>query len=155
MAGIIEFLFGYKVQEWTQGTFAFQTPLGPISIAGAVAVLILVVLILYRRTTARATPGLKTVLILLRSAVLVILLLCLLQPILTLSSARPRESYIGLLIDSSRSMTIRDMERSRSRGEVATDILYGDDGLIAQLRQKLHFGRFRFRPQCPAHLRSR
>jgi len=135
MAGIIEFLFGDKVQEWTQGTFAFQTPLGPISIAGAVAVLVLVVLILYRRTTARATPGLKTVLILLRSAVLVILLLCLLQPILSLSSARPRESYIGLLIDSSRSMAIRDMARSRSRGEVATDILFADDGLIAQLRK--------------------
>jgi len=68
MAGIIDFLLGDKVQVWTQGTFAFQTPLGRIPIAGAVAVLILVVLILYRRTTARTTPWLKTVLILLRSA---------------------------------------------------------------------------------------
>jgi uncharacterized membrane protein len=144
MAGIIEFLFGYKVHVWTQGTFAFQTPLGQVSIAAAVAVLILAVLILYRRTTAPATPWLKTVLILLRSTALIILLLCLLQPIVTTSSTAPLESSVGLLIDSSRSMTIRDMERSRSRGEVATDILYGDGGLIAQLRKNFTLSIFGF-----------
>ena len=144
MSGIIEFLFGYKVHVWTQGSFAFQTPLGRVSIAVAVTGLILAVLILYRRTTAPATPWLKTVLILLRSAVLVILALCLLKPMVTTSSTRPLKSYIGLLIDSSRSMTIRDMQRSRSRGEIATDILYDDDGLIAQLQKNFTLGIFSF-----------
>ncbi len=144
MAAIIEFLFGDKVHVWTQGTFAFQTPLGRVSIAGAVVVLILAVLILYRRTTAPARPWLKTVLILLKSVALILLLLCLLQPIVTTSSTSPRKSYIGLLIDNSRSMTIGDMERSRSRGEVARDILYGDDGLIAQLRKNYSVGIFGF-----------
>ena len=144
MSGIIEFLFGYKLHVWTQGSFAFQTPLARISIAVAVAGLILAVLILYRRTTTPVPPWLKTVLILLRSAVLIILLFCLLLPIVTTSSTRPLESYVGLLIDNSRSMAVRDMERSRSRGEVATDILYNDDGLIARLQKNFTLGSFSF-----------
>ncbi|MBW2408725.1 MAG: hypothetical protein JRF72_02930, partial [Deltaproteobacteria bacterium] len=144
MAGIIEFLSGNKMPEWIQGTFAFQTPLGHISIAVAVAVLVLAVLILYRGTTTPVPPRLKTVLILLRSAVLIILLFCLLQPIVTTSSMRPLETYVGLLIDSSRSMAIRDMERSRSRSEVAMEILYGDNGLIARLQKNFNLGIFGF-----------
>lgn len=144
MAGIIEFLLGHKIQAWAQGIFSFQAPLGRVQIMGAVAVLILVVLILYRRTTARATPRLKSVLILLKSAALTILFLCLLQPIVTTSSVRPQESTIGLLIDNSHSMTIRDMAQSRSRGEVATDLLYGNDGLIDQLRESFTVGIFGF-----------
>jgi uncharacterized membrane protein len=144
MASIIEFLFGHKIHDWARGVFSFQAPLGYLQIMGAVAVLILVVLFFYRRTTARATPRLKTVLILLKSAALTILFLCLLQPIVTTSSVRPQESTIGLLIDNSRSMTIQDMERSRSRGEVATDILYGNDGLVDQLRKNFTVGIFGF-----------
>lgn len=144
MAGISEFLFGQMADAWSPGSFAFQAPLGTFAILGAAALLILIVLILYRRTTAPATPGLKTALILLRSAALVILLLCLLQPIMTMSSVRPRESYIGLLIDNSRSMSIEDMERSLSRGEVARDMLYGEDGLIEKLQKNFTLRIFGF-----------
>ena len=135
MAGIIEFLLGHTTDVWTRGTFAFQAPVGRIAVAAGLALLIFIVLILYRRTTASVTLTLKTVLILLRSVALVILLLCLLQPVVTLSSARLREGYIGLLIDNSRSMSIRDTEQSRSRGEEATELLYGENGLIEQLQK--------------------
>ncbi len=144
MAGIIEFLFGHTTDVWNQGNVAFQISAGPIAIVAGVALLIFIVLILYRRTTASATLKLKTVLILLRSVALVILLLCLLQPIVTLSSARPRESYIGLLIDNSLSMSIRDTEQSLTRGEQAADVLYGEDGLIERLQKNFTLRIFGF-----------
>ena len=135
MAGLMEFLFRHAADVWTQGNFAFQASLGRVGIAGGVVLLIFLVLLLYRQTTAPAAPELKAVLILLRSAALVIVFLCLLQPILTTSTARPRESYVGLLIDSSRSMSIRDMEQSVSRGEEAKELLYGEGGLIERLQE--------------------
>ena len=144
MAGIVEFLFGHTADVWTQGNFALQAPLGRFTIAVGVALLTLAVLILYRQTTAPAPPRLKTVLILLRSMALIILLLCLLQPIVTISSPRPRESYLGLLIDSSGSMSVRDMQQSLSRGEKAKDLLYGEGGLIEQLQKNFTLRIFGF-----------
>ena len=144
MAGIVEFLFGHTADVWTQGNFTLQTTLGRFAIAGGVALLTVAVLILYRQTTAPAPPRLKTVLILLRSMALIILLLCLLQPIVTISSPRPRESYLGLLIDSSGSMSVRDMQQSLSRGEKAKDLLYGEGGLIEQLQKNFTLRIFGF-----------
>jgi len=144
MAGIVEFLFGHTADVWTQGNFTLQTTLGRFAIAGGVALLTVAVLILYRQTTAPAPPRLKTALILLRSMALIILLLCLLQPIVTISSPRPRESYLGLLIDSSGSMSVRDMQQSLSRGEKAKDLLYGEGGLIEQLQKNFTLRIFGF-----------
>ncbi len=144
MAGIAEFLFGHTADVWTEGNFALQTPLGRLAIAGVVVLLISVVLLLYRQTTSPATPKLKAVLILLRSMALILLLFCLLQPMVTISSPRPLESYVGLLVDSSSSMSIRDMEQSLSRGEKAVDLLYGEDGLIEQLQKNFTLRLYNF-----------
>ncbi|RZW22684.1 MAG: hypothetical protein EX260_05170, partial [Desulfobulbaceae bacterium] len=144
MTAIVEFLFGHTADLWTEGNFVLQTPLGRSAIAALVVLLISVILILYRRTTTPANQGLKTVLILLRSMALIILLLCLLQPMMTISSPQPRESFVGLLIDSSGSMSTRDMEQALSRGETAMDLLYGEDGLIERLQKNFTLRIFSF-----------
>jgi len=144
MTGIFEFLLGNRLHEWTQGIFSFQAPLERPHIIAGVAVLILVVLILYRHTTVSATRRLKAVLVVLKSAALVVLFFCLLQPTLTTSSIKPQKSPIGLLIDNSRSMTIRDMAGSRSRGEIASDLLYDNGGLIDQLGKSFTLSTFSF-----------
>ena len=144
MTGIVEFLFGHTADVWMEGNFAWQAPVGKIAIAGGVVLLILIVLILYRQTPGPATSRLKTVLILLRSTALILLLFCLLQPIVTISSPRPRESYVGLLIDNSASMTIGEVEQSLSRGEKAKNILYGENGLIEQLQKNFTLRVFGF-----------
>ncbi|MGD9344074.1 MAG: hypothetical protein PVJ25_08565, partial [Desulfuromonadales bacterium] len=67
MAGIVEFLFGHTADVWTEGNFAWQTPVGRSALAAGVVLLILVVFVLYRKTPGPASPKLKTVLALLRS----------------------------------------------------------------------------------------
>jgi uncharacterized membrane protein len=144
MSAIVEFLFGHTADVWTEGNFVLQTPLGGAAIAALVVLLIILIFILYRRTTTPAKLRLKTILILLRSLALIILLLCLLQPMVTISSPKPRESFVGLLIDSSNSMSIRDMDQALSRGETAMDLLYGEDGLIERLRENFTLRIFSF-----------
>lgn len=144
MAQIIDFLLGNTRDAWTRGDFSFQSHLGGVYIIAGLALLILIVLLLYRRTTARTALWPKAVLVLLKTTALGILFFCLLQPVLTTSSTRPRESYVGLLIDNSRSMTIRDMDRSRSRAAFATDLLYGDNGLVEQLHKNFKLVQFGF-----------
>ena len=144
MAGIIDFLLGHKAYEWKHGTLSFQTSLEPLHIVAGVAVLVLAVFFLYRTTTARTSPRLKTVLIVLKSVTLAVLFVCLLQPTLTTSSPGPRKSTTGFLIDNSHSMTIRDVTGSRSRGEVAADLLYGSNGLIDRLRDRFTIRTFGF-----------
>ena len=34
MTAIIEFLFGHTAQEWTQGVFSFEAPVGLVEIVG-------------------------------------------------------------------------------------------------------------------------
>ena len=144
MGGIIDFLLGHKAYEWRHGFFSFQTSLEPLHIIGGAAALVLAVFFLYRQTTAGISRRLKTVLIVLKSAALVVLFFCLLQPTLTTSSIGPQKSTIGFLIDDSHSMTIRDLKRSRSRGEVTADLLYSDSGLIDQLQDSFTMRTFGF-----------
>ena len=140
MTAIIEFLFGHKTQEWTQGVFSFEAPVGLGEIVGGIAFIMVVMWALYRIATIRVAPKLKIFLILLKSGALTVLFLCLLSPRLTTSSVVPLETHIGLLVDNSSSMTIRDIQGDRSRAEVMKDFIYGEHGIIDSLPEhfKLH-----------------
>ena len=144
MTGFIDFLLGNRLHEWIHGTFSFQSPLRPVPILAAAALLILVVWFLYRRTTVKTPVRLKTILVVFKSAAILVLFFCLLQPTLTTSSLRPEGRTLGLLIDNSRSMTIRDMARSRSRGEAVADLLYGSGDLVDRLRESFTLRIFSF-----------
>ena len=71
------------------------------------------------------------------------LLLCLLQPMLITSMPVPRQNDVAVLVDNSRSMTIRDMEGGLSRGDMAVDLLYGENGLMERLQDDFQLHAFR------------
>jgi uncharacterized membrane protein len=141
---MLHFMLGRSLGDWSRGVLSFQTPLGMSAMLAGLALLIVAVVILYRRTTARTTTRLKSILILLRSAALALLLFCLLKPVLITSSARPRDSYIGIMVDNSRSMMLSDVTRSKSRGDVAVEMLFGKAGLVGQLSEDFTVRAFAF-----------
>jgi len=141
---ILNFFLGSNPVDWNRGVLSFQSAWGMTAIVAGLAVLVVVVAILYRRTTARTTPGLKTILVLMKSLALAILLLCLLKPVLITSSTRPRDSYLGILVDNSRSMTLPDATQSKSRGAAAMEMLYAEEGLIARLGEHFTVRTFAF-----------
>lgn len=89
----------------------------------------------YRRTTPRLSPPVKSLLAGLRFVALAIVILLLFNPILTRSSDRQHPPVLALLVDNSASQTLADAESLRERlkqlplRDVAGDVLvFGFDG---------------------------
>ncbi|HJO11892.1 MAG TPA: hypothetical protein QGI39_07625, partial [Gammaproteobacteria bacterium] len=88
----------------------------------------------YRTTTRPVAQEWKTFLVGIRSAVLVILLFCLLRPVITTLQVSPQETYLGLLIDDSQSMSIEDLAGRQSRQSAVEELIF-ENGLLEELEQ--------------------
>ena len=144
MTGILDFLTGDKLVTLAEGNFSFGIPVDfPLLIVGAVFVMVLA-WTLYYRTTVKVSFPLKILLVGLRSGILIILLLCLLQPVSIVSRVVPQESYLALFLDNSRSMNIRDMEDRQSRAAMMTNHVFGGNGLLSMLEEEFRVRVFSF-----------
>ena len=76
----------------------------------------------YYRTTRPLSPGWKAWFIGLRSAVLILILFCLLRPVVNTRQVSPQDTYLAVLLDHSQSMSIADVD-GRSRADAAADAL--------------------------------
>jgi hypothetical protein len=126
-----------------EATFSFVTPTPIVVMIGGLAAITGMVWILYRKTTVTTGGRLKVLLIALRTSVLAVLALCLLQPMLISSVPLPRQSDVAVIVDDSRSMTIQDTDDGRSRGDLAVDLLYGENGLLDRLNDDFQLHTFR------------
>jgi len=138
MASFFEFLLGYRPAQWAEGSFALGMPVGAAVIAGGVLLIGGIVWLLYKKTTIAVPPRLKVLLIVFRSVALTVIGLCLLQPMITSSKLAPQQGELAVIVDNSRSMTIRDARDGRSRGEAAVDLLFGQSGLLERLQHDFH-----------------
>ncbi len=82
-----------------------------------------VVLWLYRHPPASVSASLRRLLIALRVAAVVVLALALAEPILSLTRTVTERPVVAVLVDSSRSMAIRDGTAGASRGDEAITLL--------------------------------
>ena len=76
----------------------------------------------YYRTTRPLSPRWKAWFIGLRSAVLILILFCLLRPVVNTRQVSPQDTYLAVLLDHSQSMSIADVD-GRSRADAAADAL--------------------------------
>jgi uncharacterized membrane protein len=112
---LFELLFKYRPLVFHEGHLALGAPaslrvwLVAAGVAGAVAVAT------YTLARGKTRPVDRAVMASLRVALLGALLVCLLQPVLVLSSVVPQQNFVGVLIDDSRSMRLADADgRPRS-----------------------------------------
>ena len=82
-----------------------------------------IVLWLYRHPPASVSPSLKRLLVALRVAAVVVLALALAEPILSLTRTVTERPVVAVLVDSSRSMAIRDGTAGALRGDEAMTLL--------------------------------
>ncbi len=134
----------HAIDAIQDGRFSFAYGISPWLFALLVFGLIGLVVLLYRKTTRALSPAWKIGLISLRSAVLVILLFCLLRPIVTTEQVIPQESYLAVLVDDSQSMTIEDASGSVARAQAVAQLLYGDSGVLNALSDTFQIRTFRF-----------
>ena len=126
-----------------QGNLSFAYGVSPflfIFLAGLIAV---AVWFTYQKTTRPLSPGWKSYFVGLRSAVLIILLFCLLRPVINTTRVTPQETYLGVLIDDTQSMSIEDLEGGQSRQSAVEEQLLAD-GLIDELSETFQIRSFRF-----------
>lgn len=136
-------LFKYRPVVFEKGQMAFLTP-WPVGVAIAVALLLAApTLLTYRGARGRARPVDRVVLVSLRAAALALLLLCLLRPALLLATVVPQQSFVGVLLDDSRSLAIEDVG-GRPRSAFVTERLAESGPLRKALEEKFKLRFFRF-----------
>ena len=141
---VFEFLFKYRPLLFERGELSLGVS-WPIILAGFVAVVLAVPTVLrYRDVRGKSTARDRLVLTGLRAAALLLVLFCLFRPSLILSTVVPQRSFVGILLDDSRSMQIADVEDEPRGGFIQHT--FGPEGsaLAKALSDKFMLRFFRF-----------
>lgn len=141
---MLEFLFKYPGTVFSKGNFV---------LLGAWPAWVLVLLVVagsallawpvWRKrdsTVGRAKGARLAALWLLQSAMLALLLLLLWQPAMSVSSLKPQQNIVAVMIDDSRSMALQ--ENGKSRKDQVVQAL--NNGLLDQLSKKFQVRMYRF-----------
>ena len=133
---MFEFLFKYPANVFSKGTFVLMGswPKWALFLAIAAAAGFLAWLLWRRRTQfASSLRGVRiTIIWALEALTLALLLLVLWQPAISVTSLRPQQNIVALIVDDSRSMEIADTGKPRE--QVAVDVLRSD--LLKRLRNR-------------------
>ncbi len=128
MVGLFELLFKYRPALFEEGRFTFVSP-GWMQLAALLAgALLVIAAFTYRRMGSGAsdrTAGaerLRWLPPVFRSLAIAVIVFCLLQPALVLSTVVPQETFVGVVVDDSRSMAMPD-EASAADGTRAGAVL--------------------------------
>jgi uncharacterized membrane protein len=134
-----EFLFKYSPYLFEKGRFVVSFNwLAAVVLAVGVAATVWS----YARARRSAPRRDRVVLALLRTAALTILFFCLCRPVLVLSTAVPQQSFVGVVLDDSRSMHIAD--EGTPRGDFMARAFGRDGELLEPLSARFKLRMFRF-----------
>lgn len=142
MDAILTFLFKYPARVWERGewTWGWALPSWLVALLAVVATA-LVATGVHRLRGVRG--GERTALLVVRLGVLGILLTAFARPMLVVSTAVPQRNVLAILLDDSRSMSLRDLG-SQTRSE-AVQTVFGDSAALVRAlgeRFSLRFYRF-------------
>ena len=126
-----------------EGTFSFALGISPWLFGLAVLAIFIGVWLSCLKTTRPISPPWKAFFVVTRGSVLVLLLFCLLRPVITTIQTSPQETYLGILIDDSQSMSIADLPGGQSRRDGVEEVLF-DGGLVEELSDSFQIRTFRF-----------
>ena len=144
MDTLFEFLFKYRGIAFEQGDFAFGAP-GSfriwLGIAGVIAASAVATYTIARGKSSVVDRG---VMASLRVALLGLLVFCLMQPTLRISTVVPQQNFVGVLIDDSRSMGLDNEDGTRRSDFVSEAFTPGTGTLFDGLSERFVLRFFRF-----------
>lgn len=144
MDAIFAFLFKYRPFVFEKGHFALGAP-GAVLGFGLFGLVVAGVLVFsYSQARGKTAWRDRAVLAALRVGIVGVLVFCLLRPKLVLSSVIPQRTFLGVLVDDSRSMQIADLAEG-PRSAVAQRLVGSADSTLAKaLSEKFMLRFFRF-----------
>src|SRR5574341_1112027 len=110
---MFDFLFKYSPVVYEQGQWIFRAMPALIILASLAAIALAMILFLYRRTTSPISPRWRVPLIVFRVLAAAVVVFCLLEPVLSVSTVVPQKSSVLILVDDSESMMIADVPPRR------------------------------------------
>jgi uncharacterized membrane protein len=144
MDAIFEFLFKYRGLVFEQGEFAFGAPASFrlwLGLAGLVAASAVATYTIARGKSTLTDRGIMASL---RVALLGVLVYCLMQPTLVISTVVPQQNFVGILIDDSQSMDLENDDGTRRSDFIAEAFTPDDSELLAALSDRFVLRFFRF-----------
>ncbi|MEX0820809.1 MAG: hypothetical protein WD021_01580 [Rhodothermales bacterium] len=127
---MFELMFKFSRINFSEGTLALQSGTAAWLFAAAVVVLAVGLVLIYRSTERYASRRDRAISFSLRSLVLLLLCLPLLEPILVMPDVVPDENFVAVLVDASQSMNVPDGRDGITRSEEAASILYDGTGAV-------------------------
>lgn len=134
---MFELLFKYPAAVFSRGTFVLMGSWPRWVLA--VLVLLAAGALAYFYSRTKQALRRKLVLWALQSAMLAMLLLLLWQPAVSITALRPQQNIVAVIVDDSRSMSLR--EGGRSRIESARDLM--NSGLLSKLSNRFQVRLYR------------
>lgn len=135
---MFEFLFKYPASVFSKGSFVL---LGPwpkwvlaLSILSCAAAIGWMILLGSKRWPKSVTKARSLVLWTLQSATVAVLLLLLWQPAISVTALRPQQNIVAVVIDDSKSMSVKDAGSSGSREQQVVELL--GSKLLPELRKQ-------------------
>jgi uncharacterized membrane protein len=144
MEALFEFLFKFRSLVFEQGEFAFGAPASVRLWLGAAGLIAASAVATYTIARGRSTVADRGIMAGLRVALLGLLVFCLMQPTLVLSTVVPQQNFVGVLIDDSRSMDLEDDDGTRRSDFVAEAFTPGESDLYRRLSDRFVLRFFRF-----------
>ncbi len=108
MEQVVSFLFKYRAAIFEKGQFGFAARPSTILIVALVIGLALLAYYLYARPSLRLGTGWRVALIALRTALVAVIVFCLMRPVIVIPTVLPGSTYVAVLMDDSSSMQLRD-----------------------------------------------
>ena len=144
MDTVFAFLFKYRPFVFGRGEILFALSWGIVlTVVLGIGVL---TFFMYSRVRAKSTRRDRVLLGAIRLAIVAVLMFSLSRPVLVLSTSVPQKNFIGVLLDDSRSMQIRDGGET-SRGEMVREAFSVDGDLLTSLSERFLVRFFRFSSQ--------
>jgi len=143
MDAIFEFLFKYRSLVWEQGDFVFGAPASTRLWLGAAGLLAASAVATYTIARGKSTVADRGIMAGLRVALLGLIVFCLMQPTLVLSTVVPQQNFVGVLIDDSRSMGLENADGSL-RTDFVAEAFGPESELLAELSERFVLRFFRF-----------
>jgi uncharacterized membrane protein len=144
MDAIFEFLFKFRSLVFEQGELVFGAPASVrlwLGIAGLVAASAVAT---YTIARGRSTVTDRGIMAGLRVALLGLLVFCLMQPTLVLSTVVPQQNFVGILVDDSRSMGLQNEDGSLRSDFVTQAFTPGEGAIVDALAERFVLRFFRF-----------
>lgn len=144
MDALFEFLFKYRLLLFQEGDLSLSGRWPTLVTLSMLALVVIPTVFSYSIARGASQRSDRAVMLTLRLTALGILTLMLLRPTLILTSVVPQQNFVGILIDDSESMTVRD-ESGVSRADYIQQT-FGPEGsaLLDQLSDRFALRFFRF-----------